>query len=106
MDEQQQRRIIEDLSGDFNGDLRCDDVAVAMYASDASLFEVKPLGVAFPRDAEDVATLTRYASETDLPLIARGAGTSVTGAALGSGLIVDFSRYMNEIVLESIPIAK
>jgi FAD/FMN-containing dehydrogenase/Fe-S oxidoreductase len=101
LDEQQQRRIIEDLSGDFNGDLRCDDVAVAMYASDASLFEVKPLGVAFPRAAEDVATLTRYASETDLPLIARGAGTSVTGAALGSGLIVDFSRYMNEIVLES-----
>jgi len=40
LDEQQQRRIIEDLSGDFNGDLRCDDVAVAMYASDASLFEV------------------------------------------------------------------
>ena len=101
MDEQQQQRIIEDLSGDFSGELRCDDVAVAMYASDASLFEVKPLGVAFPRDSEDVATLTRYASETDLPLIARGAGTSVTGAALGSGLIVDFSRYMNEIVLES-----
>ncbi|MGZ0168573.1 MAG: FAD-linked oxidase C-terminal domain-containing protein [Planctomycetales bacterium] len=101
MDEQQQQRILEDLSGDFDGDLRCDDVAVAMYASDASLFEVKPLGVAFPRDAADVATLTRYASETDLPLIARGAGTSVTGAALGSGLIVDFSRYMNEIVLES-----
>jgi FAD/FMN-containing dehydrogenase/Fe-S oxidoreductase len=101
LDEQQQQRILEDLSGDFDGDLRCDDVAVAMYASDASLFEVKPLGVAFPRDAADVATLTRYASETDLPLIARGAGTSVTGAALGSGLIVDFSRYMNEIVLES-----
>ena len=101
MDEQQQQRIIEDLSGDFGGDLRCDDVAVAMYASDASLFEVKPLGVAFPRDANDVATLTRYASETDLPLIPRGAGTNVTGAALGSGLIVDFSRYMNEIVLES-----
>ena len=102
MDEQQrQRRIIEDLSGDFSGDLRCDDVAVAMYASDASLFEVRPLGVACPRDAADVATLTRYASETDLPLIARGAGTNVTGAALGAGLIVDFSRFMNEIVLES-----
>lgn len=101
MDEQQQQRIIEDLSGDFSGDLRCDDVAVAMYASDASLFEVRPLGVACPRDAEDVETLTRYASETDLPLIARGAGTSVTGASLGSGLIVDFSRYMNGIVLES-----
>lgn len=101
MDEQQQQRILEDLSGDFDGDLRCDDVAVSMYASDASLFEVKPLGVAFPRDANDVATLTRYASEIDLPLIGRGAGTNVTGAALGAGLVVDFSRYMNEIVFES-----
>lgn len=100
MDEQQQRRIVEDLSTDFGGDVRCDDVAVAMYASDASLFEVKPLGVAFPQDAEDVAALTRYASETDLPLIARGAGTSVTGASLGAGLIVDFSRHMNGIVLQ------
>jgi FAD/FMN-containing dehydrogenase/Fe-S oxidoreductase len=99
LDEQKQR-ILEDLSGDFDGEVRCDDVAVAMYASDASLFEVKPLGVAFPRNANDVATLTRYSSDTDLPLIARGAGTSVTGAALGSGLIVDFSRHMNKILLE------
>ena len=98
---EQQQRILEDLSSDFAGEVRCDDVAVAMYASDASLFEVKPLGVAFPRDADDVATLTRYASETDLPLIARGAGTSVTGAALGAGLVVDFSRHMNGILLEN-----
>lgn len=97
---EQQQRILEDLSSEFAGEVRCDDVAVAMYASDASLFEIKPLGVAFPQDANDVATLTRYASETDLPLIARGAGTSVTGSALGAGLIVDFSRHMNEIVLE------
>ncbi|MDA0283586.1 MAG: FAD-binding protein, partial [Planctomycetota bacterium] len=97
MDEQQ-RRILEDLSVDFGGDVRCDDVAVAMYASDASLFEVKPLGVAFPRNSDDVATLTRYSSESNVPLIARGAGTNVAGSSLGAGLIVDFSRYMNEIL--------
>lgn len=98
MDEQRQQRILEDLSGLFSGEVRCDDVAVAMYASDASLFQVRPLGVAFPRDREDVATLTRYAAEANLPLIARGAGTSVTGAPLGTGLVVDFSRHMRNIV--------
>ncbi|MDA0588207.1 MAG: FAD-binding protein [Planctomycetota bacterium] len=95
---EQQTRIIEDLSGVFSGEVRCDSLAVSMYASDASLFEVRPLGVAFPRSTDDVVTLARYASETDLPLVARGAGTNVTGSALGRGLIVDFSRHMNEIV--------
>jgi len=93
-----QTRIIEDLSGVFSGEVRCDSLAVSMYASDASLFEIRPLGVAFPRSREDVVTLARYSSETELPLIARGAGTNVTGSALGSGLIVDFSRHMNEVL--------
>ena len=81
----------------FSGEVRCDSLAVSMYASDASLFEIRPLGVAFPRNRDDVVTLARYSSETDLPLVARGAGTNVTGSALGSGLIVDFSRHMNEV---------
>lgn len=95
---EQQTRIIEDLSGVFSGEVRCDSLAVSMYASDASLFEVRPLGVAFPKSTEDVVTLARYASETALPLVARGAGTNVTGSALGRGLIVDFSRHMNQVV--------
>ena len=59
MDEQREH-IVEDLSGDFRGEVRCDDLAVSMFASDASLFEVRPLGVAFPRDRDDVATLSPW----------------------------------------------
>ena len=70
MDEQRER-IVEDLSGDFRGEVRCDDLAVSMYASDASLFEVRPLGVTFPRDRDDVATLSRYSAESGIPLTAR-----------------------------------
>ncbi len=69
-----------------------------MYASDASLYQVMPLGVAYPRDRDDVITLARYSAEREIPLIARGAGSGVTGAALGTGLLVDFSRYMRRIV--------
>ena len=96
MDEQQ-TRIIEDLSGVFGGEIRCDELAISIYATDASLFQVKPLGVAFPRNREDVATLARYSSEANLPLVARGSGTNITGGALGAGLIVDFTRHMNQI---------
>ena len=96
MDEQRQR-IVEDLTGALSGDIRCDDVAVAMYASDASLFQLRPLGIAFPKHRDDVVTLARYSAETDIPLIGRGAGTNLTGSAIGTGLIVDFSRHMHAI---------
>ncbi len=96
MDEQRQR-IVEDLTGTLSGEIRCDDVAVAMYASDASLFQVRPQGIAFPRDRDDVVTLARYSAESGIPLIARGAGTNLTGSALGNGLVVDFSRHMRSI---------
>jgi len=95
--DERRRRIQEDLKGVFSGELRCDDLSALLYSSDASLFEVRPLGVACPRNREDVETLVRYASEFHIPLIARGAGTNVTGSALGAGLIVDFSRSMTAI---------
>ncbi|HUG92793.1 MAG TPA: anaerobic glycerol-3-phosphate dehydrogenase subunit C [Planctomycetaceae bacterium] len=96
MDETQ-RRLIEDLTGLLQGEVRCDPLTVSMYASDGSLYQIPPLGVAWPRDAEDVMLLARYAEEQNLPLIARGAGSGVAGQAIGRGLIVDFSRFMRRI---------
>ncbi len=92
-----QGRLLEDLSGSFKGELRCDPLTLAMYASDASIFQVTPLAVARPCDRDDVVSLARYASETGLPLIPRGAGTGVAGAAIGNGVIVDFSQRMRAV---------
>jgi len=93
----EQARIVDDLAGILEGELRCDPLTVSMYASDASLYQIAPLGVVFPRHREDVITIARYCSEMHIPLIPRGAGTGVAGAALGRGLIVDFSRHMRRI---------
>jgi len=68
-----------------------------MYSCDASLYEVAPLGVAFPKNQDDVATLSRYSAEHNIPLIARGAGTGLAGGAVGGGLVIDFSRHMQRI---------
>ncbi|VAX37232.1 Fe-S protein, homolog of lactate dehydrogenase SO1521 [hydrothermal vent metagenome] len=96
MDERQQR-ITEDLSSLLKGEIVCDPLTCAIYSTDASLYRIKPSGVAFPKDRDDVITLSRYSSETNLPLIARGAGTGLAGSALGDGLIVDFSRFMKKV---------
>jgi len=99
--DERQQHLVEDLSGVFRGELRCDALTTSMYASDGSIYEVVPLAVAFPRDREDVVTLARYSGETNLPLVARGSGSGLAGGAIGSGVIVDFSRYMRRIEIDA-----
>lgn len=94
----EQLRIEEDLRGQVDGDVRCDDLFVQMYASDGSIFETPPLGVVRPRTREGVAALVRYAHARGIPLFARGAGTGLAGDSLGRGLVVDFSRYFRRIL--------
>src|SRR5207244_4391532 len=89
VDEQQRSRIADDLKGFFQGDLHFDALTRTLYSTDASIFQVQPLGVAVPRDEADVQALVRYAAEQRLPLIPRGAGTGLAGEALGTGLVVD-----------------
>ncbi len=93
----QQQDIFDDLSGVFRGQLRFDVLSTSIYATDASLYQERPLGVVYPVDADDVVALARYAQDQHIPLVPRGAGTGVVGAAVGRGLIVDFSRHLREI---------
>ncbi len=84
----------------MQGDVRCDDVFTQLYASDASIYELRPLGVVRPRTVDDVVATVRYAAENHLPIHARGAGTGLAGESLGRGLVVDFSRYFRRIVAD------
>lgn len=93
----QQQRISEDLSGAFTGDLLFDPLSCIEYASDGSIYQIRPLGVACPRNREDVIQLAKYAAERKLPLIPRGGGTGLAGGCLGRGLVVDFARHMRSI---------
>src|SRR5437764_5189794 len=93
-----QRRIRDDLEGIVGGEVRFDDITRTLYSTDASLFEVRPLGVVAPLDEEDVCAVVRYAAEHAVPLIARGAGTGVAGGALGGGLILDLGRHLRQIL--------
>jgi FAD/FMN-containing dehydrogenase len=77
----------------FRGTFRTDEDAVAVYAEAAGISRVRPLAVAVPVDVEDLSTLVRFAASRGLPLIPRGSGSSMPGGAIGSGVIVDVSRW-------------
>ncbi len=94
----ERERIQDDLRGVIDGEVRCDDLFVQMYASDASIYEIKPLGVVRPRSLSDVVACVKYAAENQLPLHPRGAGTGLAGESLGRGLVMDFSCYMRRVV--------
>ncbi len=96
--EEIRQRIVEELPDLLEGDIRTDSVTTALYATDASLYEIEPVAVACPYSATDVETLAAWASDHSVPLIARGAGSGLAGGALGRGIVVDFSRYMTEIL--------
>jgi anaerobic glycerol-3-phosphate dehydrogenase C subunit len=90
-------RIQADLSGQLEGDVRCDVTFSQMYASDASIYEMLPIGVVRPAGLNDVVACVKYAEENQIPIIPRGGGSNVAGACVGQGLVLDFSYAMSRI---------
>lgn len=90
----ERKRIEDDLRGLIAGDVFCDELSVQLYASDASIYQMAPLGVVRPLHSADVAATVRYAVEQHLPIHGRGAGSGVAGESLGPGLVIDFSAHM------------
>ncbi len=90
----ERKRVQDDLRGMISGDVFCDELSAQLYASDASIYQIVPLGIVRPKSAADVAACVRYAQENSLTVHGRGAGSGVAGESLGSGLVVDFSRYL------------
>ena len=82
----------------IKGEILTDSVSRTLYATDASVYMELPLAVVYPRDETDVAMIVRFAAKHGLPLIPRGAGTSLAGQVVGNGMVVDVSHYMNDII--------
>ncbi|GAA3844822.1 FAD-binding and (Fe-S)-binding domain-containing protein [Streptomyces coacervatus] len=80
------------------GDVRFDVAARALVTMDASNYRRVPLGVVAPRDGDDVAAVLGVCREYGVPVVARGGGTSIAGQATGTGVVLDFTRYMNRLV--------
>ncbi|MCS6770402.1 MAG: FAD-binding protein [Kiritimatiellae bacterium] len=82
----------------IEGDLYVDLLQRLLYSTDASEFQEMPAAVACPKHSEDIRRLLEFARKHRLGLIPRGAGTSLAGQVVGSGIVVDLRRYMNGIL--------
>ncbi|WP_240186877.1 FAD-binding and (Fe-S)-binding domain-containing protein [Pedobacter nanyangensis] len=93
----------QQLANSFSGELFYDQSAAheaqkLVYATDASVYQEKPLAVAVPKTTADIKTLINFANQHHLTLIPRAAGTSLAGQVVGNGLVVDISKYLNKIL--------
>ena len=80
------------------GEVRFDDGHRAMYSTDASNYRQIPLGVVLPKDAEDVEAVVAVCRSFDVPILARGGGTSLAGETCNVAVVIDFSKHMNRIL--------
>jgi FAD/FMN-containing dehydrogenase/Fe-S oxidoreductase len=91
-----------DLAGELRrairGEVRFDAVSRALYSTDASIYEIEPIGVVIPRDAEDVQAVLEVTRQARVPLLPRGGGTSLAGQTVGHAVVLDFSKYMNRVL--------
>ncbi|MCS6851085.1 MAG: FAD-binding protein [Gemmataceae bacterium] len=86
------------LRKNVRGEVRFDLASRKLYSTDASIYQIEPLGVVIPRDVEDVVTTVQIAAEQHVPITARGGGTSLSGQSIGPGIILDCSKYLNDIL--------
>src|SRR5579863_7614453 len=93
---------VSDLSGTLRsrvrGDVRFDNGSRALYATDGSNYRQVPIGVVLPRDADDVIAAVATCREFSAPLLCRGGGTSLAGQCCNVAVVLDFTRYMGNIL--------
>ncbi|GAB1470038.1 FAD-binding and (Fe-S)-binding domain-containing protein [Chloroflexota bacterium] len=90
--------FIHELRKRFTGDLRLDSASRILYSTDASIYQIKPLGVAIPKTHDDLQAAVELAAKYSLPILPRGSGSSLAGQAIGEALILDCSRYLDTII--------
>jgi len=90
--------IEAELKKRIEGEIRFDRYARLLYSTDASIYQIEPIGVVVPRHKGDVQAALEVANRLGIPLLPRGGGTSLAGQAVGHALVLDFSKHMQAVV--------
>src|ERR1051325_3425965 len=90
--------FIYELRKHFTGEILDDLASRILYSTDASIYRIEPSGVVIPRTQDDLQSAVELAASYKLPILPRGAGTSLAGQAIGNALILDCSRWLDLII--------
>ena len=95
-------RETEEMEGELrkrvSGEVRFDAFSRVLYSTDASIYQMEPVGVVIPRGAEDVLATVEIASKSQVPILPRCGGTSLAGQTVNHAIVIDFSKYMNRVL--------
>src|SRR4030042_6524044 len=94
----EEKEILRGLRNTIEGEVVFDEINRTIYSSAASLYRIKPLGIVKPRHKKDIVTVVKYAAQQGIPITPRGGGTSRAGNEVGEGILLDFTKYMNNIL--------
>jgi len=89
--------LVSDLESRVEGEVRFDTYTRQLYATDASAYEVTPIGVVFPTSTDDVSAVVSYCADREIPVLPRGGGTSLAGQTVNEAVVLDFTRHMDSI---------
>ena len=91
------RDIARELERVVDGEVKFDDYSRQLYSTDASIYRMVPAGVVIPRQADDVAAAINTCRRLGVSILPRGGGTSLSGQTVNNGVVIDFSKYMNNV---------
>lgn len=92
------KTLFNDLDKSIEGNIKDDLSSRFLYSTDASIYQLMPRAIAFPKNESDLQTIIEFSKTKKIPVIPRGAGTGLAGQVLGDALIIDYSRYLNHII--------
>ena len=90
--------LVENLRKNVDGEVRFDKMTRSLYSTDASIYQIEPIGVVIPKTAEDVIAVVETASRHNVTILPRGGGTSLAGQTVGQSIVLDFSKYMHRLI--------
>ncbi|MEQ9441852.1 MAG: FAD-linked oxidase C-terminal domain-containing protein [Cyclobacteriaceae bacterium] len=90
--------LVQSLQAGIQGDVLTDEYSLGLYSTDASVYQIRPLVVVLPKNADDVSRALKEAQKHGITVLPRGGGTSLAGQTTGKSLVLDFSKYMNQIL--------
>ena len=92
------QQLVEELTPHVQGEVRFDKMSRALWSTDASIYQIEPVGVVLPKSNDDVIAVLETAHKYGVSVLPRGGGTSLAGQTVGESIILDFSRHMRDVI--------